>query len=120
LVVLAFAGGAFIVDLLWPVPLWVGAFYAAASVTCFVAYAIDKRAAVAGRWRVSERTLLGLGVLGGWPGAIVAQQTLRHKTQKAGFRRAFWASVLMNMLIFAIFATPLWSRFMTWSTEGML
>ena len=107
-------------NLAWPVPLWVGAVYVAASVICFVAYAIDKGAAVAGRWRVTERTLLTLGVLGGWPGAIVAQQTLRHKTQKAGFRRVFWASVLLNMLVFVVFATPLWSRFLIWSTERML
>ena len=120
LAIAAFAAGVLVVNIFWPVPLWVGAAYLLASVSCFVVYLIAKRAAAAGRRRISEQTLLTLGVLGGWPGAIIAQQTLRHKTQKASFRRAFWGSVLLNVLIFAIFATPLWSRFVTWTTERML
>ena len=88
---------------LWgaPVPGWVLGgvlgWYLLASVVCFVVYAIDKSAARAGRRRISEATLLLLGVVGGWPGAIVAQQTLRHKTRKASFRRAFWATVLLHV-----------------------
>ncbi|TFD52746.1 DUF1294 domain-containing protein [Cryobacterium frigoriphilum] len=111
LAIVVFVGAALVGSVFWPVPLWVAAVYAVASVVCCVAYAIDKRAAVAGRWRVSEKTLLLLGFLGGWPGAIIAQQTLRHKTQKASFRRAFWGSVVLNVLVFAVVATPLLSRF---------
>lgn len=120
LAIVAFSGAALVGSVFWPVPLWVAAVYAVASAVCFVVYAIDKRAAVAGRWRVSENTLLLLGFLGGWPGAIIAQQTLRHKTQKASFRRAFWVSVLLNVLVYAFIATPLWSRFVLWTTERML
>lgn len=74
---------------------------------CFVVYAIDKSAAVAGRWRVSERTLILLGLAGGWLGAIVAQQLLRHKSGKASFRSAFWGSVLLNVLAFIALNAPL-------------
>lgn len=64
-----------LVALIWHVPEWVAGLYLAASVACFVVYAIDKSAAVAGRRRVAEATLLLLGLAGGWPGAIVAHPT---------------------------------------------
>lgn len=67
-------------------------------------YAVDKSAARAGRRRVPESTLLLLGFAGGWPGAIVAQRMLRHKTRKASFRRAFWLSVAANVVVFAVLA----------------
>jgi uncharacterized membrane protein YsdA (DUF1294 family) len=113
----AFVAGVAIINLTWPVPLWLGAVYVAASLVCAMAYAIDKRAAVTGRWRVSENTLLLLGFLGGWPGAIIAQQALRHKTRKVSFRRAFWGTVVLNVLAVAVFATPLFSRFLA-DTSG--
>ena len=67
----------------WKVPGWVAGIYLGASVVCFFAYAVDKSAAAGDRRRVPEDTLLALGLVGGWPGAIVAQQTLRHKSNKA-------------------------------------
>lgn len=79
------------------VPAWVVGWYGVVSVVCYAVYAWDKSAAVQGRRRVSEDTLLMLGLLGGWPGAIVAQQRLRHKSSKASFRAQFWGTVLGNM-----------------------
>ncbi|MDQ1570218.1 MAG: hypothetical protein QOF79_892 [Actinomycetota bacterium] len=95
-----------LVSLASPVPYWVAILYLGASVLCFVAYAVDKSAAVAGRWRISESILLSLGLIGGWPGAIVAQQILRHKTKKTRFRSAFWGSVLLNVVAFVALASP--------------
>jgi uncharacterized membrane protein YsdA (DUF1294 family) len=106
LVVVAFAIGYLIAHALWPIPLWVAGVYVVASVVCFVVYAVDKSAAAAGRRRVSERTLHLLGAVGGWPGAIAAQQMLRHKTQKVSFRRVFWGTVVVNLIVFGLFATP--------------
>ncbi|MBN2405460.1 MAG: DUF1294 domain-containing protein [Coriobacteriia bacterium] len=71
--------------------------YVVMSVVTFVAYARDKRAAQRGQWRTGEGTLILLGVLGGWPGALIAQKTLRHKTRKQPFRTVFWASVTINI-----------------------
>lgn len=110
-----FAIGAFlllflIVAIAWRVPGWVVGLYAVASVVAFVGYAADKAAAVAGRWRVPEQTLIVLGLLGGWPGAIVAQQLLRHKSIKVRFRSSFWTSVLINVVAFVVVASPAGQR----------
>ncbi len=83
------------------VPWWLAAWFGIASVVGFVAYAIDKAAARRAAPRVPERTLHLVDVAGGWPGALVAQQLFRHKTRKRSFRRVFWATVAVNLLIAA-------------------
>lgn len=80
-----------------------------ASLVSFIFYAADKSAAVAGRRRVSESTLNLLSLVGGWPGAIVAQQMLRHKSSKAEFRSTFWGCVILNVLFFVALCSPLFS-----------
>ena len=79
---------------LLPFPL--AALYGAASGLAFLAYGLDKSAARADRWRIPERTLHLFGLAGGWPGALVAQQLLRHKSRKASFQLAFWTTVVIN------------------------
>ncbi len=96
-----------IVDIAWRPPAWIAGIYLGASVLTFIVYWADKSAAVAGERRVPESTLHLLGLLGGWPGAIIAQQLLRHKSNKAAFRSAFWASVVGNALGFVVLASPL-------------
>jgi uncharacterized membrane protein YsdA (DUF1294 family)/cold shock CspA family protein len=71
--------------------------YAALSVIAFAAYAIDKSAAQAGRWRTKESTLHILALAGGWPGALMAQQILRHKSSKDSFRYVFAITVVVNL-----------------------
>lgn len=73
-----------------------GIAYAALSAITFAAYAFDKTAAKRDAWRTPESTLHLLGLAGGWPGALIAQQTLRHKSKKASFRATFWATVAIN------------------------
>jgi len=92
--------------LLWELPLWVPAVYLVVSAVTAVVYAVDKRAARAGRHRVSENALHLLALAGGWPGAVLAQQGLRHKTAKRSFRRVFWATVVANVIVFVAVATP--------------
>jgi len=93
-------------SVIWHVPAWFAALYLAASLACIVVYAVDKSAAVAGRRRVSENTLLALGLAGGWPGALIAQQALRHKSSKAAFRSAFWGTVVVNVAAFVAINSP--------------
>jgi uncharacterized membrane protein YsdA (DUF1294 family) len=69
------------------------------SVACFIAYGWDKRQAINGGRRVSERTLHVMAFLGGWPGALIGQQQFRHKTQKVAFRIVFWMVVAIHVAI---------------------
>lgn len=75
--------------------------YAAASLICFVMYAIDKRAAIARARRTPESTLLLAGLACGWPGAALAQQWLRHKSSKTSFQVQFWLTVALNLGVLA-------------------
>jgi uncharacterized membrane protein YsdA (DUF1294 family) len=77
-------------------PLGILALYLAASLTSAVAYRVDKSAAESGRWRTAESTLHLLALMGGWPGALVAQKVFRHKSRKPAFRVAFFATVALN------------------------
>ena len=77
-------------------PFVVLALYIVFSVISFVVYRHDKSAAQQNQWRTGEGTLILLGVLGGWPGAFVAQQFSHHKTKKRSFQIAFWLTVLLN------------------------
>lgn len=81
-------------------PRWVLPAYLGLSVMTFLAYAIDKSAAQRGAWRISEQTLHLLALAGGWPGALLAQQKLRHKSMKQAFRAVFWATVGLNIVGF--------------------
>jgi uncharacterized membrane protein YsdA (DUF1294 family) len=74
----------------------VAGLYLVMSAVTFAVYAWDKSAARQQRWRTPEATLHLLALLGGWPGAIVAQRTLRHKTRKQPFRAIFWLTVVAN------------------------
>ncbi|MCZ4311942.1 cold shock and DUF1294 domain-containing protein [Comamonadaceae bacterium G21597-S1] len=94
------------IAVVWRVPNTVGLAYLALSTVCFIMYAADKSAAKSGGWRTKESTLLLTGLAGGWPGAMLAQQFLRHKSVKASFRSAFWGTVVMNVIAFVVLSSP--------------
>ena len=70
--------------------------YLGASLFAFIAYAKDKFAARRGRWRTPEGTLHLLGLVGGWPGALIAQETFRHKSRKTSFQVIFAITFVLN------------------------
>jgi uncharacterized membrane protein YsdA (DUF1294 family) len=82
-------------------PLLLGLIYVLLSLVTYIAYAKDKAAARKDEWRVPEKTLQLLALFGGWPGAIVAQQHLRHKTKKVSFRLVFYITLVANVAAFA-------------------
>ena len=69
------------------------------SALAFALYARDKRAAKRRTRRIPERVLHLVAGLGGWPGALLAQRALRHKTAKPGFRRAFRVAIAANLIV---------------------
>jgi uncharacterized membrane protein YsdA (DUF1294 family)/cold shock CspA family protein len=96
-----------VVAAVWKLPLWVAGIYVGASVATFIAYAADKSAAGSGAWRTPESTLHMLALAGGWPGALLAQQFLRHKSTKQPFRQVFWGTALLNVFGLVLLASPL-------------
>ena len=81
------------------------------SMFSFLAMGEDKRRARNGTRRVSEGVLHGLEFLGGWPGSLIAQQSLHHKNRKISYQVVYWFIVLANLLlvgwlVYLWFSTP--------------
>ena len=81
-------------------------FYIAASIWSLLLYHGDKSAAENGRRRTPEITLHNFSLIGGWPGALFAQQLLRHKSKKESFRRTFRVTVFLNVSALVYLLTP--------------
>ena len=88
------------------IPPLILAIYFVVSLLTFVIYALDKSAAKKGAWRTQESTLHLLSLAGGWPGALIAQHKLRHKSKKQSFRLVFWVTVFLNCGAFVWLFTP--------------
>ena len=87
--------------LLWAVwaqrlPLWVLGAALGLNLLTVAVYWVDKNAAQSGAWRTPEKHLHLLALLGGWPGAALAQQWLRHKSRKLEFRAVYAFTVLLH------------------------
>jgi uncharacterized membrane protein YsdA (DUF1294 family) len=59
--------------------------YLLVNLSAFLCFGYDKRRAVNERWRIPERRLLWLALLGPF-GALVGMRVFRHKTRKALFK----------------------------------
>ena len=68
-------------------------------------YRSDKAAAEKDAHRTPENSLHIAELLGGWPGALIAQGQFRHKTAKPGFQALFWVCAVLNTL--GLLASPL-------------
>lgn len=86
---------AFMGKLSWAVVGW----YVLIGVVTYAMYAKDKSAAQQGTWRTPESSLHLLSILGGWVGAMLAQNYLRHKTQKSEFRLVYYLTVIINLAL---------------------
>jgi uncharacterized membrane protein YsdA (DUF1294 family)/cold shock CspA family protein len=100
LVIPAFGALCYYVSVRWSLAPYVLSLYLIASIFAFIAYGVDKAAARQKRWRTRETTLHFFGLIGGWPGALLAQQLLRHKTAKPSFVAGFWVTVAANVVAF--------------------
>ena len=87
--------------------------YFAASIIAFFMYWSDKSAARKGRWRTKESSLLLCGLIGGWPGGLIAQQLFRHKSSKTEFQIGFWASVAVNCAGLSWVLTPIGAQYLS-------
>jgi uncharacterized membrane protein YsdA (DUF1294 family)/cold shock CspA family protein len=87
-----------------PIP-WPVLVYAGMSLITFGFYAVDKRRAREGRWRIREVTLHALELAGGWPGGLVAQPFFRHKQRKRSYQMVFWLIGLVHAGLWAWWLT---------------
>lgn len=106
----------------WRMPWQVFLYSGLMSLLAFAVYAYDKRAAVLHHWRISESVMQSVALLGGWPGALVAQQLLRHKNRKQSFQTRFWTYVILHEVLlgvimwrYQVFVDLLWNA-MGWGT----
>jgi uncharacterized membrane protein YsdA (DUF1294 family) len=86
------------------VPLAFALVHAAMSVVTLAAFAIDKGRARRGALRIPEATLHALELLGGWPGSLVGQRLLAHKTRKVPYQAVFWAIVAVHLAAWTLAA----------------
>ena len=80
-------------------PLYIIVFYGTISVITYFSYSVDKSKAITKEYRTSEKLLHFLSLIGGWMGAIIAQQRFRHKNKKISFQIVFWITVIFNISI---------------------
>lgn len=77
---------------IWPIVL-----YVVASFTSFIQYWLDKEKAQSDSRRIAELDLHSVELLGGWPGAFIAQKAFRHKTRKESYQSTYWLIVFLHL-----------------------
>lgn len=65
----------------------------------FILFAIDKSKAEKKEWRISEASLLGISILGGSIGALMAMVVFKHKLSKKKFYIGIPCFILLNKII---------------------
>ena len=78
--------------------------YAVMSLAAFLLYGEDKRRAKKKKWRIREATLLGVSLLGGAVGALIAMNFFRHKTK----HWYFWAVGIVGLALQAALLALFW------------
>ena len=87
-------------------PLFIIPLYIGISIITYVMFSVDKKAAQTGQWRTPENSLHMLSLFGGWPGALFAQNQLRHKSKKQPFKAILWFTIILNISAFLWTFTP--------------
>ncbi len=106
----AFVAVFLVVQMLWHPPVLVALLYLWVSFATFVVYAVDKSAAKSGDRRIAESKLHMAALMGGWPGALLAQRFLRHKSTKLEFQQTFKVTMFLNVVSFVLLCSPMGQR----------
>lgn len=64
----------------------------------YALYFFDKKASMQKESRIPEGMLQLLALFGGWPGALLAQTVISHKSHKRKFQRWFWVATTLNII----------------------
>ena len=84
--------------LLWAKSMYLAVFYLLLSFVTYIQFSMDKHYSMSSHWRISEKRLLLLSFLGGWPGGLLAQKYIHHKSSKKSFNRVFLLVIVLNLL----------------------
>ena len=76
------------------------------SLIAFAAFGLDKFKAKTNRWRIPERTLFLLAILGGGVGAFLGMKVFRHKTRHSQFVFGIPAIMVLQLAL----AGFLWTK----------
>ncbi len=74
-------------------------YYIIITIITFLVWGIDKYRAKFQQWRIPEKTLYGLIVLGGGVGALAGMSLFRHKTRKPAFKIMAILSVVIHLIL---------------------
>ncbi len=64
---------------------WILLYLLVINLVTWLVYGVDKWKARKNKWRIPEKTLIGLAVIGGSVGAYAGMQMFRHKTKHKKF-----------------------------------
>ena len=81
-------------------------YLAVMSLIAFAAFGLDKFKAKMNRWRIPERTLFLLAILGGGVGAVLGMKVFRHKTRHSQFVFGIPAIMILQLAL----AGFLWTK----------
>ena len=83
---------------------WLMYYLIAVNLITWAAYGVDKWKAKRGKWRIQERTLLVLALIGGSAGALAGMLMFRHKTRKAKFVAGIPVMLVVHCVLAAMAA----------------
>lgn len=76
-------------------------YYVLVNIVLFGLFFVDKRKAIKNKWRISERTLLVVGLLGGGVGGLASMKLTHHKTRKTYFYVVYVCGIVIH--VFALY-----------------
>jgi uncharacterized membrane protein YsdA (DUF1294 family) len=73
-------------------------YFIAIMLITFIVWGVDKYKARNNQWRIPEKWLLGLTIIGGSYGALAGMLIFRHKIRKT----MFWMVVIISCIVYTV------------------
>ena len=78
------------------------AYFIIINIIALIMYGADKRKAIKNEWRISEKALIGVAVIGGSIGALLGMKMFRHKTKHLKFTIGVPLVLIIQVIILAL------------------
>lgn len=82
--------------MLWKIVFY---YYFVMSIISALMHLWDKHQAIQHRWRVKEKTLHSVELMGGWPGAWLMIRSINHKVSKRSYMRVLYAIAIGHLAL---------------------